>query len=116
MNSKRMQVRSLSSGLACLAMVMVMASQGRAQQKPANVYPPEVVAGFIDVCSAEGGKEVPPETMRQICSCGIEEIQKEYTLPEFQKIDADLGAGKPMPEALTAMIQGCVYKAIESEK
>lgn len=101
--------------LSCLTMTVAIEANAQ-QPSPTNSYPPELVESFVNTCSAEGGQEVPLATMRQICTCGIDEIQNQYTLAEFQKIDADLGAGKPMPTEMTEMIRGCVQKAVNLRK
>jgi hypothetical protein len=102
--------------LGCLTIALAPTQVNSQQAQPKNTYPPALVEDFVKTCSSEGGKEVPPAAMRQICACGIDEIQSQYTLEEFQKVDADLGAGKPLPTEMSDIISGCVQKTVSSQK
>jgi hypothetical protein len=78
-------ILSLSTCLLAVAVPMPGQAQSRETSSP-NAYPEEVVKIFVDSCVSGGGKSVPPEVMKQICSCSIEGIQTQYTLNEFVKL------------------------------
>lgn len=53
-------------------------------------------------CITGGG-----EGVEKICECMINKLQDQYTLEEFQKIEADLEAGQGLPEEVDEIASSC---------
>lgn len=94
-------MNTLHRGLA-VAAALVFGSFGapafsqtaKSSQQPTNVYPPEVVQGFMNGCVEEGeGTELEP-----LCACAIEQFQNNYTLEEFLVFASQIGEEEDIPE------------------
>ena len=109
----RFSVSHFIAPLSFLAIAIVPLS-ARATSITPVPYPDEAVKTFTDTCVAQGdGKKVSNQTMREICTCNIREIQALYTFEEFTKIGVGLGEGKPAPPELNSIVEGCVTEVLK---
>lgn len=109
-----MRVLSASIGFLTLAGSFAFGVAPKAIAENTTPYPAEAVQIFTDTCVAHGDpSKIPTETMREICSCNIQEIQRTYTFEEFTKIGNDLGEGKPAPAGFQEMVEGCVVEVLK---
>jgi hypothetical protein len=106
--------QSLSRLVIALGLMTAsFAPMHKANAENATPYPAETITAFTNTCTNEGsGKGIPAEVMQQICACSIEALQEQYTFEQFAKIDADLGAGKPAPAEMDAIVQSCVKQSV----
>ncbi len=117
-----MRPSAISRCVASLGFVTVFSSLAlvpahKAIAENTKPYPAEAVKVFTNSCVAQGdGKKVSTQTMREICTCNIREIQKTYTFEEFTKIGEGLGEGKPAPEGLNALVTDCVTEVLSQPR
>lgn len=59
-------------------------AQAQAPSQTGEAYPPEVVASFLQSCTAEAeaGDAASLEALTNYCNCFIETLQSQYTLEE----------------------------------
>lgn len=101
--------KTFSRCLAPLSLLTIALGASSAIAQNTRPYPAEAVKIFVDTCVAQGdGKTISNQTMREICTCNIRDIQKTYTFEEFTRIGNSLGEGKPAPEGLDKLVEGCV--------
>jgi hypothetical protein len=84
-------------------------------QPSKNVYPPEVVNGFITQCTAQASN-IDPALMRSLCSCTMDEFQNRYSFEEFRKIGMGMEKGQAMPQEFSDIMNFCASKIIKPEK
>jgi len=65
-----------------------------------NVYPPEAIVNYMDVCTKAGG-------VKEECKCFITKAQDFYTLDELIKINRDVSSGKSNPEKISSITSQC---------
>jgi len=70
-------------------------------QHPSNTYPNEVVKRYVDSCVGNGMSVA-------ICTCTVRELQKTYSLQEFEKLGSNLQTGGAVPDNLTAIAMTCL--------
>lgn len=64
-------------------------------------YPEEVVADFMDGCTAEQG------TNESYCECTLEQLEETMTLEEFRAADAAVREGDELPAELVDAAEKC---------
>ncbi|BAU14518.1 hypothetical protein LEP3755_50660 [Leptolyngbya sp. NIES-3755] len=109
-----MRVLSVSIGFLTLAGSFAFVAAPKAIAENTTPYPAEAVQIFTDTCVSQGTQgRIPPDVMREICSCNIREIQKTYTFEEFTQIGTALGEGKPAPAGFKEMVEDCVVEVLK---
>lgn len=102
---------------ACLLVVLTMVINGgsatgqqnsdrrstraTSSQHPSNTYPNEVVKKYVDSCVGNGMSVA-------ICTCTVRELQKTYSLQEFERLGSNLQTGGEVPDNLTAIAMTCL--------
>jgi hypothetical protein len=83
-------------------------SQQIPNRNPENIYPTEIVSGFVRTCTTSATEQTRiPETMaRSACQCMIWQLQDRYTLEDFatlsQRVSQDRQAEKEVVQIITA--------------
>jgi hypothetical protein len=76
-----------------------------------RAYPDNIRNEFVDGCTkgaiVEGDSESTIALMRARCECGIDEIQKVYTLEEYIEVQDDMKGGGKFPAKMRAAMAKC---------
>lgn len=62
---------------------------------PDHPYPPDVVENFVTSCRAKGSQAA--------CECAIDQLQRRFTLAEFNALEARMAKGEVPPEVVNAI-------------
>lgn len=83
-------------------------AQAQAPSQTGEAYPPEVVASFLQSCTAESraGDADTLETLTNYCTCFIDTLQSQYTLEETLAFAARLQQNDA-PDELIAIGDTC---------
>ena len=82
-------------GLGVAVLVLVAA----ACRREGNVYPAEVAENFMRACTARASEKA--------CRCALAELQRRYTLEQYQAIEGAIAAKKQVPNELNEVMNAC---------
>jgi hypothetical protein len=77
----------------------VLALVGAGCQQRGNVYPAEVAENFMRACTARASEKA--------CRCALAELQRRYTLEQYQAIEGAIAAKKQVPGDLNQVMDAC---------
>lgn len=84
-----------------------------AQTNTANSYPPEYVQEYMEDCAkasiAEGLTE---EDAKTLCTCTLNQFQKQYTLNEFKKLTEASKTDRAAADALVTVGESCLEEIL----
>lgn len=104
-----MQYFSLSLvSLVWLSLSNVVVAQAPSQESAANQYPAEFVRNYNQECIQTSiGEGLAEAEAKQLCSCTIEEFERQYNLEEFQELTAASATNQQAETALIDVGQFC---------
>jgi hypothetical protein len=66
-----------------------------------ELYPPEAIAQYVDVCTAAGDSEF-------FCNCFVIKAQEYYTLAELVELSKNAHPSKPIPSKVKSIAEFCL--------
>ena len=84
---------SVAIGLAALSLAAA------ACRERGNVYPAEVTENYMHACTARASEKA--------CRCSLSEIQRRYTLEQYQAIEGAIAAKNQVPKELVEVMEAC---------
>ena len=64
-----------------------------------NVYPAEVTENYMRACTSRASEKS--------CRCSLAEIQRRYTLEQYQAIEGAIASKNQVPQELVAVMEAC---------
>jgi hypothetical protein len=83
---------------ACLVLAWLSLA-GAACRERGNVYPAEVTENYMRACTSRASEKA--------CRCSLAEIQRRYTLEQYQAIEGAIAAKNQVPKELVAVMEAC---------
>ncbi len=87
--------------IGILATVLALGLASCGGDKGGQEYPPSVIQNFMDACTAQGASQ-------QYCACALDEIQKEFSLEEYTRLEIEMANTGEIPEELAGAIAKCL--------
>ncbi len=87
--------------IAVLATVLALGVASCGGEEGAQQYPPSVTQNFMDACTAQGASQ-------QYCACTLDEIQKEFSLEEYTRLEIQMLNTGEIPPEFAAAIAKCL--------
>jgi hypothetical protein len=76
-----------------------MSLAGAACRDRGHAYPAEVTENYMHACTSRASEKA--------CRCSLEEIQRRYTLEQYQAIEGAIASKKEVPKELVEIMEAC---------
>jgi hypothetical protein len=77
----------------------VLALVGAACRRDGNAYPAEVAENFMHACTSRASEKS--------CRCALDELQRRYTLEQYQTIEGGIAAKNQVPKEIVGIMDAC---------
>ena len=96
----RRDTRRRSSGAWARVGILIWLSLGAAAcRERGHAYPAEVTENYMRACTSRASEKA--------CRCSLAEIQRRYSLEQYQAIEGAIAAKNQVPQEIVAVMEAC---------
>lgn len=113
MNNKFVSLLFVIFPLSCFFALATERLTALAQTNTTNRYPAEYVREYMEDCAkASIAEGLPEEDAKTLCTCTLNQFQKQYTLDEFKKLTEASKTDRTAADALVTVGESCLEEIL----